>query len=246
MRNNLALKANEAPGALKEVDRAALTGADTDKDAVREGIARNRKVDPAETTDSPLDPETLKKMFLTGKLTQGQLAHELKKYNDVVADTIIKEGKHAKASIVDYKDVARANIANPGADLKPEETRFEHRAQTKDEARKQVRDSDDPEKKKELQKQEQKQKQIESQKTVTQAINYMDRQREQTNSHLLRDKHIQEEQQKEADVVDKELKPHEKTRTNRTNLARRLKTTLALRMKRLMNKLAGGAKGSTK
>lgn len=244
MRQNLALENKEA---VKEASGTAVVPHEANKDAIREALAKDKKSDPSPTTDTPLDPETLKKMFLTGKLTQGQLAHELKRYNDVTADSIIKEGKHASTSVVDYKDVARANIANPGSDLRPEEDRFEKKPQNKQEAKEQARDTDDPEKKQELEKVEQQQKQIEAQKAVIITVTDLQNQRAQLHAHLTRDQHIKKEEQELLDShQDKELLPHEKSRTNRSKLARRIKTSLASRLKKLMDKLMGGAKASGK
>jgi hypothetical protein len=58
--------------------------------------------------------------YLSGKLSQGELAHKLRNHNSVLADSIIKEGKRAPVSAIAYQEVTRTTMNRPGGDMYPE------------------------------------------------------------------------------------------------------------------------------
>lgn len=166
----------------KGVDQVALDAPSVNRQAIQKEVSRNEDPSKIEIIagQTTLDPNTLKKMFLLGKLTQGQLAHELKKYNDVVADTIIKHGKQDKNQVIDYKTIARASVSNPGADLKsPQDDKSGSSAKTSKDAKKEEHSADNESKKKEIQKKEQKLKSEESQTQQRQLTQFTDAQKDQ-------------------------------------------------------------------
>lgn len=188
------------------------------------------------------NPEQLMKMYLTGKLTQGQLAHELKKYNDVVADTIIKESKEHKNTVIDYREVARANIANPGADLRPEQQHEAPHASTAKEAKKNADQSDNKRVKKEAEKQEDKLKAQEQHTRLIQQVNQQRQENEQKSSHIEReidrDKKEQEasedfeQRERQEAGLPEDLSPKP--------LRERLRSTISDEIRKELAKLMGG------
>lgn len=64
--------------------------------------------------DSANKVQQLLDAYLSGKLSQGELAHKLRVHNSVVADQIIKDGKRAPTSAINYIEVTRATVQNPG------------------------------------------------------------------------------------------------------------------------------------
>jgi hypothetical protein len=171
-----------------------------DRDSLQKDLrGQTGSIPEIQVGGAALDPHTLKQMFLLGKITQGQLAHELKKYNDVVADVIIKEGKHSQVQSIDYREVGRASIANPGGDLKPNaEGTHAHQAAPKDakSAKQAANKTDDPSKKREFEKKEEKLKNDQNLTQMRRLNNFNDAQIEQKNQHADREaKKIKEEKE---------------------------------------------------
>lgn len=110
--------------------------------------------------------------YLKGKITMGELAFELTKLNSVQADTIIKEGKKNITVAVDYKEVPRADMSKPGADLQANEE-HQPKAKTVGQARQQARDTDDNKAKKEAENQEQKLIAQQAQIRTRQIVNFI-------------------------------------------------------------------------
>lgn len=186
------------------VNDAALP--DSSPRALRDAIKKDVSKASADSVEilageTVLDPQTLKTMFLLGKLTTAQLAHEMKKYNDVAADSLIKEGKNKGnvTSVIEYREVHRANPANPGADMHhgDSENRQSGAPKNAREAKQEAGNSDDPKKKRELEKQEQKLKSDESLTTQRRLSNFTDAQTEQKNRHA----EVEMERLKEQDLM---------------------------------------------
>ena len=154
------------------------------KSAQRKSISADSvQIIPGETV---LDPATLKKMFLLGRLTQSQLAHELKKYNYVEADSIIKDGKKNFTAASDFREVGRGSVSNPGGDMRPDQ---ENQSMTKEapknakDAKKVAGSTDNEKLKKELEKKEVKLKQQEQTITNRRLNQFTEMQVEQKNQH---------------------------------------------------------------
>lgn len=117
-------------------------------------------------------PNSLIDKYLKGKISMGELAFELRKLNSVQADSIIKEGKRNITVVVDYKEVPRADMSKPGADLNPNEEN-RPKAKTVSEAKQQARDADDHKVKKEAENQEVKLKAQQAQIRVREIVNFI-------------------------------------------------------------------------
>lgn len=186
---------NAQQAAVPEASRESL------REAIRKPV---QSADAIEIVagETVLDPQTLTKMFLLGKLTQGQLSHELKKFNDVQADSIIKEGKENTTKVIDYREVGRASISNPGADLKHDDNGKHQAPPPKDakEAKREAKDTDDHKKKKDLEKQEQKLKVDESLTTLRKLTNFTDAQTEQKNAHAAQVGKRREEEERDKSI----------------------------------------------
>lgn len=196
-----ALVSKDAHAAVPEASRESL------REAMRKNPSTQVSADAVEIVagETVVDPQTLMKMFLLGKLTQGQLSHELKKFNDVQADSIIKDGKENVTKVIDYRQVGRASIANPGGDLKHNDEHQKHAPPPKNarEAKKEAKDTDDPKKKKEVERQEQKLKTQESLTTLRRLNNFTEAQIEQKNQHATRElKRREEETQNQSIDLD--------------------------------------------
>lgn len=184
-------------------------------DSVREELKRTvtetTSADSIEIVagETRLNPEQLMKMYMLGKLTTGQLAFELRKYNDVVADTIIKDGKQNFTKVIDYKGVSRASVSNPGADLTPSKD-DQQTAAPKDakDAKKEAGDTDNDKKKQELEKKETDLKAKESLQQVRVLNAFTKTQDEQKAAHLDRDLKKKTEE-KEEEKLQQQLNPDE-------------------------------------
>lgn len=201
---------------------------------------------PGETV---LDPQTLKTMYLLGKLTQGQLAHEMKKYNDVVADSQIKFGKKDHTQSIDYKDVGRASVSNPGGDLKTDQENNSLTRSTPTDAKAAKREAgntDNDKIKKELQRQEQKLKAQENLDVNRRLNQFTETQAEQKKQHLSREQKNKEEQETLSNILDNPLDTQlEKTAKATTRGAQRITKNLAAEIKAEIDKAKGGpAQGS--
>ena len=212
-----------------------------DKNDLRESLkADNSQIMPRQNTT--LDPHTLKQMYLLGKLTQGQLAHELKKYNDVVADAIIKEGKHSQVQTIDYREVGRASVSNPGADFKPDaENKLSNNSNPKDpkSAKKEANQTDDSSKKRELEKKEVKLKNDQNLSQIRRLNNFNDAQIEQKNQHATRE-HKKREVEQQNRIIDSDTETSLDKLTKKATGRERLSKNLAAEIKAELEKLRAG------
>jgi hypothetical protein len=217
-----------------------------DKNDLRESLkADSNQIIPGQS--ATLDPHTLKQMYLLGKLTQGQLAHELKKYNDVVADAIIKEGKHSQVQTIDYREVGRASVSNPGADFKPDsENKFSNNSNPKDakSAKKEANQTDDTSKKRELEKKEVKLKNDQNLSQIRRLNNFNDAQIEQKNQHATRELKKREEEQ-QSKLMDLDSDTSLDKLTKKATGRERLSKNLAAEIKAELEKLRAGPSQSS-
>ena len=141
---------------LEEPKNLGVGGHSSLRDSLRESTNSNSLIDK----------------YLKGKITMGELAFELRKLNSVQADSIIKEGKQSMTAAVDYKEVPRADMSKPGADLNPNEE-YQPKAKTVAEAKHQARDTDDHKAKKEAENQEAKLQAQQTQMRVREVVNFI-------------------------------------------------------------------------
>jgi hypothetical protein len=225
---------------------STLTTSSTNRRDLQADIRKIKSADSIEIVagETVLDPQTLKTMYLLGKLTQGQLAHEMKKYNDVVADSQIKFGKQDQTQAIDYRNVGRASVSNPGADLKTDQENNQHtRSAPKDakSAKKEAGNSDNDKVKKELEKQEQKLKAQESMIVNRRLNQFTEQQAEQKNQHASREHKNREEREEIATLLDNPLDTQlDKAAKTATKGAQKITKNLAAEIKAELDKMKDG------
>lgn len=192
-----------------------------------------------------ITPQSLMEDYLLGKLTEGQLAFELKKLNDVTADTIIKDGKNSTVSPMQFKQTARANMANPGADLNPNEAQETSKPSTASEAKRAARNTDDKKLKHELEQKEQKLQEQQNTQRVTEILNFVqDGKKQKEKAEQYRDKTIKEKNEEQQ--LQKES---EELIQQEASIGSKIRSFLAGRMKiipsitKILQKHRGGAAG---
>ena len=67
--------------------------------------------------DSLSEPQRLMKLYLEGKITQGELAFRLKSFNNIVADTMIRQSRHSPTTPVDYAELPKSAHQFMGKDI---------------------------------------------------------------------------------------------------------------------------------
>jgi hypothetical protein len=233
-----------------ETDSQRLSTA-SNRQNLQADLRKNKSADSVEIVpgETVLDPQTLKTMYLLGKLTQGQLAHEMKKYNDVVADSQIKFGKKDHTQSIDYKDVGRASVSNPGGDLKTDQGNNNLTRSTPTDAKAAKREAgntDNDKIKKELQRQEQKLKAEENQVVNRRLNQFTETQAEQKKQHTSREQKNREEREELAAILDNPLDTQlDKASKTATRGAQRITKNLAAEIKAELDKAKGGpAQGS--
>ena len=219
----------------------ALPQTESNVDDLRRQIAKGES--PA--TPSVDEPQRLMKLYLTGQLSMGELTHRLKVHNNVVADTLIKEGKKSHTAQISYKEVPQASMANPGSDLNPDAQR--HTA-PKDSAQAEhdAQNEGDNEKRKEIEQQkEQLQKKEAFDHTVQLSI-VEQTNREMKTSHVWRERQHQEKIKDEEYQAQKNENPEEasaSSRLQKKGLVQRLEKSSAQIREKIEQKIEGGAKG---
>jgi phage protein D len=193
----------------------------TDRSAMLEEVGRSeigaREARIREGTNSPVE---LMKLYFSGKLSAEQLAFELKIYNSVAADTLIRQGKHATTKAVDFKDTRVADYGDQKkgrAEHDPEKMKEEHdkhapTAKTAGGAKAQAAYSKDDNKKHEAERTEKQLKQREQQNIVLQTTIFNKTQEEQSSAQHWRDIKHKEDLQKEeeASAIDPNMTAVEK------------------------------------
>lgn len=209
-------------------------------DSLREALHQETK-----SQEKIVTPQSLMEQYLLGKLTEGELAFELKKLNTITADNIIKEGKNSTVSPMQFKETARANMGNPGADLNPNEAQETAKPTTASEAKKAARNTDDKKLKQELQEKEQKLQEQQNTQRVTEILNFVqDGKKQKEKGEQYRDKVLKEK------TEEKQLeKDSEENAQLEVSASSRLRSYLAAKLKKIpsitkiIQKHKGGATG---
>ena len=169
--------ANEAEAATG----SRLPGCKSGVDSLRAEISGKSSM-PAQR----LNPEELKKLYLTGKLSMNQLAYELRSYNSNTADWIMREAKRSSAQVMDYRGAPDAKAAN--STISSNDGEYAGTPRNAAEAGKQARDTDDPEKKRQAEKSEVRFKKLDALDLVTRVNIFNEQQQqEQKASQLMND-----------------------------------------------------------
>ena len=150
-------------------------------------------------------PEELKKLYLAGKISMNQLAYEIRVHNSNTADWLMKDSRRNMSQTVDFRAAPEAKVTNPGAAPSNDSEKSNVTSHNASDAKRQARETDDPEKKRQAQKEETRLKQDEAQKQVIQISIYNERQREQKLTHIQReDLRLREEEELDQSLVEGE------------------------------------------
>ena len=237
------LQPQEANGAVDPSLEQNTASSGNFRSELRESVQKVVSADAIEIVagQTVLDPITLKKMFLLGKLTQGQLAYEMKKFNDVKADSDIKDGKQNSTQVIDYRQVGRASVSNPGGDFKTDqENNTATHSAPKDakSAKREAASSDNDKVKKELEKKQVKLKDQENLITNRKLNNFTEDQANQKNQHASREakKREEEKDMDETNPLETSVDRAAKVNTGRPKLTK----NLAAEIKKELEKAKGG------
>lgn len=187
-------------------------------------------------------------LYLSGKLSTGQLAFRLKAHNSVQGDTWIKQGKHDTTKPIEFRDMPRASMANPGSDLRPQsdQDQRQHSAYSKD-AKSQADRTDDEHKKQEIQKEQKRLEQNEQQQLAIIISTLFEQQAQEVkNSHNWREIQRQEKLKEEEQIIE-EATPEEERQyltklTKRLSIADRIRLFVGKLLQKTTNSEHEGAK----
>ncbi len=208
-----------------EVDqnsKSTLPDWKNEMDDVRASIANvaYKSKDPS----GRLTPQELKNLFLTGKLSANQLIRELKLYNNITADFVLRDGKKDLSQVVNYNNASKG-VASESAQTKSQEDLDKSRPKDLRSARKEADQEDDPQRKREAEKHEKKVVEQKRQDNIIETDIFTKVQYGQKNSHLWR------EIKREEDLKELENNIEEEQELDESHVKAKLKARMKAKIK---------------